>query len=97
MLTKYSDRKWTFVKNLKGGIGTVSILHSFLNEELSSKIRHCSTTILPPGAMIGLHKHRNEEEIYIIIEGQGILFDGFTEKLINEGDAILTKAENLIV
>jgi len=91
MLKKYSKRKLVFIKNLKGGEGTISIHHSFMNDELSSKMRHCSTTIIPPGASIGLHKHEKEEEVYMIIEGQGILFDGFSEEIINEGDAILTK------
>ena len=30
---------------------------------------------LPPGASIGLHKHDNNEDVYIIISGKGIFTD----------------------
>lgn len=92
MLKKLADRKLVLQNELKGGEGIVSILHCFSNDEFSSKIRHCSTTIIPPGASIGLHKHENEEEVYILIEGQGILNDGKSKMKIEKGDVILTKS-----
>ena len=46
--------------------------------------------ILPPGTSIGPHDHVDEDEIYIIQKGQGLMTDGGKEFPVAAGDAILT-------
>ena len=47
---------------------------------------------IPPGVVIGPHRHFDNEEVYVIVQGEGeMTVDGETEK-IKPGDAVLTKS-----
>ena len=47
---------------------------------------------LPPGASIGLHKHDNNEDVYIIISGQGIFTDSNgKETEVKAGDITIAR------
>lgn len=76
--------------NMRGGQGEVIVRHYFKPEEIKAKTRLCSELILPPGTGIGVHDHVEEDEIYIIQKGRGIMTDGGKEILVEAGDAILT-------
>ena len=39
-------------------------------------IREIGWLTLPAGASIGLHKHENNEDVYLIVEGKGTFIDG---------------------
>lgn len=75
---------------MRGGAGEVTIRHYFKPEEIRARTRLCSELILPPGASIGLHDHVEEDEIYLIQKGRGIMNDGGKEITVEAGDAILT-------
>ena len=47
---------------------------------------------LPPGASIGLHKHENNEDVYIIISGKGYFLPTATAKKAKSRRATLTIA-----
>ncbi len=48
--------------------------------------------ILEPGASIGEHRHDTNEEVYIIIEGHGVMkVDGVNET-VRPGDICITRA-----
>ncbi|OAM26404.1 MULTISPECIES: cupin domain-containing protein [Eikenella] len=38
-------------------------------------IREIGWMTLPPGASVGLHKHANNEDVYLIVEGRGTFVD----------------------
>lgn len=61
---------------MRGGAGKVTIRHYFKPEEIKAHTRLCAELVLPPGASIGLHDHVNEDEIYIIQKGKGVMTDG---------------------
>lgn len=47
---------------------------------------------LPPGAAIGLHKHENNEDVYIIISGKGIFTDSNgKESEVQAGDITIAR------
>lgn len=47
--------------------------------------------VLEPGASIGEHTHRNDEEIYVILSGRGVMrVDGVAHE-VAEGDVCLTR------
>jgi len=46
---------------------------------------------LAPGASIGAHTHENEDEIYIVLAGSGLILENGAEIRLNVGDATLTK------
>ena len=54
-------------------------------------IREIGWLTLPPGASIGLHKHTNNEDVYLIVEGDG-MFVGTDGKEIPVSDGDITIA-----
>ncbi|HOQ01822.1 MAG TPA: cupin domain-containing protein [Acetivibrio clariflavus] len=77
-------------EQMRGGKGSVEILHIFKQEELKGKARLCAKITINPGCSIGLHQHDNEEEIFYVIKGKGTVNDNGTLSEVKEGDAIIT-------
>ena len=77
-------------ENMRGGTGTVRIEHYWTKDELKGKTRLCAKLVLQPGTSIGFHDHVDEEEVFIVVRGQGRVTDGEREELVSEGDTILT-------
>lgn len=77
-------------EKMRGGQGVIKILHYFKSNEFKANIRLCAKLIIEPGNSIGLHQHLDEDEVFIILKGEGILSDGKEEYKVKEGDAILT-------
>lgn len=48
-------------------------------------------SVLPPGTSIGYHGHREDEEIYIILEGTGLMTINGTETRVVLGDIVVNK------
>ena len=90
MIRKPSNMRVETKEKMRGGMGTVTIVHLFEKEEFGSKTRLCAKLILPPGASIGEHQHDGEDEVYIVTKGSGLLYDGSSESRVSVGDAILT-------
>lgn len=80
----------TEVRNIRNGIGNVTVQHLFKKEEITARTRMCSRLTLPPGVSIGMHKHENEDELFVVTRGQGLIDDGHTKEPVQAGDAILT-------
>ena len=77
-------------ENMRGGKGAVRIEHFWKKDELKAKTRLCAKLTIQPGDSIGFHDHVDEEEVYLILRGQGQLSDGVNESIVNAGDTILT-------
>jgi mannose-6-phosphate isomerase-like protein (cupin superfamily) len=61
----------------------------FNTKDFQSKLRFLNYTVLPPGTSIGVHPHDNDEEIYIILEGNGqMTLDGSVHQVM-PGSVIL--------
>jgi mannose-6-phosphate isomerase-like protein (cupin superfamily) len=90
MLKKKNEQETEVRENMRGGTGIVTIRHYLKPEEIKARTRLCAELILPPGASVGVHDHVEEDEIYIIQKGQGIMTDGDKEFPVVAGDAILT-------
>ena len=75
---------------MRGGTGRVTVRHYLKPEEIKARTRLCAELILPPGASIGPHDHTDEDEIYLIQKGQGLMTEGGKEFSVAAGDAILT-------
>ncbi len=61
-----------------------------LVDRTTSPINQCSLAeeTLPPGASVTPHHHEVMEEIYYIIEGEGVMKIGDEEREVGAGDAI---------
>lgn len=90
MIRKAEDRDTEVRPNMRGGTGSVTVQHYFKPEEITAKTRLCARLRLPPGASIGTHQHEGEDEVYIILSGEGLLDDGHTKTPVHTGDAVLT-------
>ncbi len=77
-------------ESMRGGTGEVTVRHYLKPEEIKARTRLCAELILPPGASIGPHDHVDEDEIYVIQKGQGLMTDSGKEFPVTVGDAILT-------
>ena len=78
-------------ENMRGGSGQVELTHLFQPGEFKGRARLCARITLEPGCSIGLHEHQNEEEIYYVLSGQGLLAEGAgrPEQALRAGDASL--------
>ncbi|EKQ56501.1 MULTISPECIES: cupin domain-containing protein [unclassified Clostridium] len=77
--------------NCHDGQGILKHISLFDDEDFSSKLRFINYTILPAGTSIGLHTHSNDEEIYMILEGQGLMTVDDESKQVQQGDVIVNK------
>ena len=90
MIKKKSSQEIETRDAMRGGTGKVTVRHYLKPEEIKARTRLCAELILPPGASIGPHDHVDEDEIYLIQKGQGLMTDGGKEFPVVAGDAILT-------
>ena len=73
------------------GEGLVKMASIYKKEDFSTPLQFIHYTVLPPKTSIGLHKHGNNEEVYIIIEGSGIMEVDGEKTPVSEGDTILNR------
>ena len=59
MIREAKDMTNEIREQMRGGKGSVEILHLFKEEELRGKSRLCARIRLEPGASIGMHEHLN--------------------------------------
>lgn len=48
---------------------------------------------LPPHTSIGYHRHRQDEEIYVILEGQGRMTVNEEVREVRQGDVLINRPE----
>ncbi|NLD49598.1 MAG: cupin domain-containing protein [Clostridiaceae bacterium] len=90
MIKRAEDMLCEIKEQMRGGKGSVEIMHIFNKDELKGKARLCARITLQPGSSIGMHQHVDEEEIYYIIRGKGIVNDNETIREVSAGDSVLT-------
>lgn len=90
MVKKAAEMISEIKEQMRGGKGQVEITHIYKQDELRGRARLCARLAINPGCSIGLHEHINEEEIFYIIKGKGIVNDNGADREVVEGDAVLT-------
>ena len=68
-----------------------------LMDRTTSAIEKCSLAeeILPPGAAVGKHFHRETEEVYYILSGTGEMTVGEETAPVSAGDAVYIPVGNI--
>ena len=74
---------------VRGGQGMCLGATAFGPDAFKSKIMGVGMTVIPPGCSIGSHNHGNEEEIYLVMEGQGIADLDGQQQRVKKGDVML--------
>jgi mannose-6-phosphate isomerase-like protein (cupin superfamily) len=77
-------------ERMRGGTGSVEIVHVFRQDELGGAARLFARLRLPPGASIGHHVHDAEEEVFYILSGRGVVTEDGIATEVGPGDAVLT-------
>ncbi len=90
MIRKSDEMTKQLNEKMRGGDGVIEITHIFKQEDLKGKARLCAKITVNPGCSIGLHEHDNEEEIFYVIRGRGIIDDNGEKREVSVGDAVLT-------
>lgn len=79
-------------KAIHDGNGMIESVQLFGADDLKTGLRYVSFSKIPPGASIGYHGHPNErEEIYVILQGCGLMSLDDQKTRVVPGDVILTK------
>lgn len=91
MIRRQSELVEETKMNIRGGLGAARGVE-FLKDGDMDGVVSMGRTTLEPGATIGVHSHPNTEDLYLILEGQGIgILDG--ERFpVGPGDLFLVKA-----
>ncbi|MDF2540023.1 MAG: mannose-6-phosphate isomerase [Herbinix sp.] len=88
-IKNYMDAVLTELPNCHDGKGSLQHIGLFSGEEFHSGVRYFHYNILPPNTSIGLHKHGNDEEVYIILEGTGLMIQGDNSYSVKAGSVIV--------
>lgn len=90
MVKKIEQMRTEIREKMRGGNGSVEMLHILEKDEIKVKARLFAKVTLNPGCSIGVHDHVDEEEVYYILKGTGKVNDNGAEKMVQAGDVILT-------
>ena len=90
MIKKKTEQETQIRTDMRGGTGDVVIRHYFKKDEINAPSRLCAELCLAPGVSIGNHEHVNEDEVFIIQQGKGVVIEAGKEVEVRAGDAILT-------
>lgn len=81
-----------WIDHCHDGEGKIHFYAIFGEEDFESNWSFVHRSIIPKDSSIGLHKHGDNEEMYFIIEGRGIMTVDKEEREVKSGDLILNKA-----
>lgn len=90
MVKQVEKMKTEIREKMRGGKGSVELLHILEQDELKGKVRLFAKVTLNPGSSIGEHDHVGEEEAYYILKGTAQVNDNGVLKTVHAGDVILT-------
>jgi mannose-6-phosphate isomerase-like protein (cupin superfamily) len=71
------------------GNGILKKVRAYYDGDFQTPIDFIDYVIVPPGTTIGIHTHRNNEELYFIVKGKGKMYLQDDERPVKEGDVIV--------
>ncbi len=90
MIQRVNDMEVEVRENMRGGNGAIEIRHILKQDQMKGKCRLFGRIVIKPGCSIGLHRHDDEEEVYYIVEGEGVFDDNGAKQPVKAGDVTLT-------
>ena len=61
----------------------------FEEKEIEAPVRFINYTIIPPAGSFGLHAHGNDNEFYVLLEGEGVYQQDGQEIKVKKGDIMM--------
>ena len=93
MIFKSNALEKAVVEKPRGGPGKMDCFFAFQMGKApeGSAFQVAASQILEPGSGVGYHQHVDNEELYVILSGNGTFIDnGNVEKPVGPGDMTLT-------
>lgn len=90
MITNVHQIVPEIAESVRGGSGMVTA-HKLLDLFPGSAIKSVGLVRLEPGASVGAHSHKGEEDFYYCISGTGIVVDNGEEHPFNPGTLQITR------
>lgn len=72
-----------------GGRGPYELFEIWGGSDFASNVDFMDRMVVPPGSTVGLHKHGNNEEMYVVLEGQATMTVEGKPVRVKKGDMIL--------
>jgi mannose-6-phosphate isomerase-like protein (cupin superfamily) len=91
MIRNYLETEKQIQNSAHDGIGSVELYEIWSKSDFASSCDFIDRQIIPPNSTVGYHKHGNNEEMYIILEGSGTMTIDNQEVKIKKGDMIKNK------
>ena len=85
MIVKKEEQVRSLVANMRGGEGSVD-KREYQFAQMPENAKMFAEIRLEPGCSIGAHQHVGEYEVFFCKEGEIVLNDNGTEKLMRAGD-----------
>jgi len=73
------------------GQGKILFNRAFESKDFKGPWNFVDFAVLPPGASIGIHTHGANEELYLVLEGEGLMHLDGQEFPVKAGAAVLNK------
>ncbi|OCQ21257.1 cupin [Pseudoalteromonas luteoviolacea] len=78
-------------KNSHGGVGSIDIYRAFRRKDFTGAWDFALRVVMPPGSSMGEHAHGDDEEMYIILKGEGTMTIEGEARKVTSGDMIVNK------
>ncbi len=73
------------------GTGQVKDVLLFNDGDFYTNLRFFRYMVLPAGTSIGYHQHGDNEELYVILKGDGVMQINEAHKVVKSGDVIVNQ------
>lgn len=91
MIRNYYDWHVESDGNSHGGEGQIQIQKVFRRVDFSTGWDFALRVVMPVGSSMGVHEHGDNEEMYIILTGSGLMTLSGQQRRVKPGDMILNK------
>lgn len=91
MLKRKEDLEPIIVEQMKGGVKYVKRISAIGENDFTKNAEVVSKLAIVPGASIGYHEHVGNEEVMLVLSGQGTLVDDGEEFELHEGDVTICR------
>lgn len=89
MIKNYLTAEKQRQESSHGGTGAVDLYEIWGKSDFQGDVDFIDRVVVPPDSTIGFHKHGKNEEMYIVLEGKGLMKIENEEIPVSKGDMIL--------
>ena len=88
VIRNFLNAKKQIQHSAHNGKGDVELYEIWNKSDFISNCDFIDRQVIPPNSTVGYHKHGNNEEMYIILEGSGVMTINNQKVKVQKGDMI---------